>query len=65
MSSFCWQEKHYCKIFIFKPFKHWADGMGAFKTHIDPEHGVHSKCMFNYDQLISRFKCKSALSIDV
>ena len=39
--------------------------MGAFKTHIDPEHGVHSKCMFNYDQLISRFKCKSALSIDV
>ena len=52
------------KSFILKPFKHWPDGMGAFKRHIDPEHGVHNKCMFNYDQLISRFEGKS-VSIDV
>ena len=52
------------KSFIFKPFKHWPDGMGAFKRHIDPEHGVHNKCMFDYDQLISRLKGKS-VSIDV
>ena len=52
------------KYFIFKSFKHWPDGMGAFKRHIDPEHGVHNKCMFDYDQLISRLKGKS-VSIDV
>ena len=52
------------KSFIFKPFKHWPDGMGAFKRHIDPEHGVHNKCMFDSDQLISRLKDKS-VSIDV
>ena len=52
------------KYFIFKPFKHWPDGMGAFKRHIDPEHDVHNKCMFHYDQLISRLKGKS-VSIDV
>ena len=52
------------KYFIFKPFKHWADGMGAFKRHIDSEHGVHDKCMFDHDQLISRLKGKSG-SIDV
>ena len=49
---------------MFKPFKHWPDGMGAFKRHIDPEHGVHNKCMFDSDQLISRLKDKS-VSIDV
>ena len=38
--------------------------MGAFKRHIDPEHGVHNKIMFDYDQLISRLKGKS-VSIDV
>ena len=32
------------KSFIFEPFKHWPDGMGAFKRHIDPNHGVHNKC---------------------
>ena len=26
---------------------------------IDPKHGVHNKCMFGYDQLISRLKSKS------
>ena len=46
------------KSFIFKPFKHWPDGMGAFKRHIDPEHSVHNKCMFDYDQLTSRLKVK-------
>ena len=30
----------------------------------DPEHGVHNKCMFDYDQLISPLKGKS-VSIDV
>ena len=40
------------KSFILKPFKHWPDEMGAFKRHIDPEHGVHNKCMFEYDQHI-------------
>ena len=49
------------KSFISKPFKHWPD---AFKRHIDPEHGVRHKCMFDYDQLISRLKGKS-VSIDV
>ena len=38
--------------------------MGAFKRHIDPEHDVHNKCMFDYDQLIFRLKGKS-VSIDV
>ena len=52
------------KSFIFKPFKHWPDRMGAFKRHIDPEHGVHNKCMFDYDQPISRLKGKS-VSIDL
>ena len=52
------------KSFIFKPFKHWPDGMGAFKRHIDPEHGVHNKCMFDCDQLISLLKGKN-VSIDV
>ena len=52
------------KSFIFKPFKHWPDGMGAFKRHIDPEHGVHNKCMFGYDQLLSRLKGKN-VSIEV
>ena len=52
------------KSFIFKLFKHWPDGMGAFKRHIDPEHGVHNKCMFDFDQLISRLKGKN-VSIDV
>ena len=33
--------------------------MGTFKRHIDPEHGVHNKCMFDYDQLISHLKLKS------
>ena len=32
--------------------------MGAFKRHIVPEHGVDNKCMFDYDQLISRLKDK-------
>ena len=50
------------KSFIFKPFKHWPDGMGAFKRHIDPEHDVHNKYMFDYDQLIS---CLKGRSIDV
>ena len=50
--------------FIFKPFIHWADAMGALRRHIDPEHGVHNKCMFDYDQLISPLKGKS-VSIDV
>ena len=52
------------KSFIFKLFKHWPDGMGAFKRHINPEPGVHNKCMFYYDQLISRLKGKN-VSIDV
>ena len=52
------------KSFIFTPFKHWSDGMGAFKRHIDPEHGVDNKCVFDYDPLISRLKGKS-VSIDV
>ena len=52
------------KYFIFKPLKHWPDGTGAFKRHIDPEYGVHKNCMFDYDQLISRLKRKS-VSIDV
>ena len=34
------------------------------KRNKDPEHGVHNKCMFNYDKLISRLKGKS-VSIDV
>ena len=38
--------------------------MGAFKRHIDPEHGVHNKCMLDYDQLISRLKGRS-VSTDV
>ena len=50
------------KSFIFKPFKLWPDGMGAFKRHIDPEHDVHNKYMFDYDQLIS---CLKGRSIDV
>ena len=33
--------------------------MGTFKKLIDSEHGVHNKCMFDYDQLISRMKLKS------
>ena len=52
------------KSLIFKPFKQWPDGMGAFNRHMDPEHGVHNKCMFDYDQLISSLKGKS-VSIDV
>ena len=52
------------KSFIFKPFKHWPDGMGAFKRHIDPEHDVHIKCIFDDDQLIFRLTGKS-VSIDV
>ena len=44
------------KSFIFKPFKDRTDRMGAFKRHINPEHGVHNKCMFDYDQLISRLR---------
>ena len=47
------------KYFIFKPFKHWPDGMHAFKRHIDPEHGVHIKCIFDYDQLITCLKRNS------
>ena len=35
------------KSFIFKPFKHWPDGMGAFKRHIDSEHCVYNKCIFD------------------
>ena len=38
--------------------------MSAFKRHLDPEHGVHNKYMFDNDQLISRLKSKS-VSIDV
>ena len=38
--------------------------MGAFKRHIDPEHGVHNKCMFGYYQLLSRLKGKN-VSIQV
>ena len=38
--------------------------MGAFKRHIDPEHGVHNKCMFEYDQHICCLKGKR-VSIDV
>ena len=34
------------------------------KRHKDPEHGVHNKCMLNYDKLISRLKGKS-VSTDV
>ena len=45
-------------------FKHWPDGMGAFKRHIDPEHDVHIKCIFDDDQLIFRLTGKS-VSIDV
>ena len=52
------------KAFIFKPFKHWPDRMSAFKRHLDPEHGVHNKYMFDNDQLISRLKSKSVF-IDV
>ena len=40
------------------------EGIGAFKRHVDSEHGVYNKCMFDYDQLISRLKDKS-VSIDV
>ena len=28
--------------------------MGTLKRHTDLEHGVHNKCMSDYDQLISR-----------
>ena len=38
--------------------------MGALKRHIDPENGMHNKCMFDYDQLISCLKGKS-VSTDV
>ena len=38
--------------------------MSAFKRHLDPEHGVHNKYMFDNDQLISRLKSKSVF-IDV
>ena len=38
--------------------------MGGFKRHIDLEHCVHNKCMFDHDQLISHLKGKS-VSIDV
>lgn len=48
------------KSFIFKPFIHCPDGMDAFKNYIDPEHGVHIKYMFDYDEPIFRFKGKSA-----
>ena len=52
------------RSFILKLFKHWPDGTDAFKRHIDPEHGVHNKCMFDYDQLISRLKSTN-ISVDV
>ena len=65
VSSFCWKEKNtIAKSFIFKLFKHCPDGMGAFKRHVHPEHDVHNKCMFDYDQLIFRLEGKS-VSIDV
>lgn len=48
------------KSFIFKPFIHCPDGMDAFKNYIDPEHGVHIKYMFDYDEPIFRLKGKSA-----
>ena len=38
--------------------------MGGFKRHIDLEHCVHNKCMFDHDQLISHLIGKS-VSIDV
>ena len=38
--------------------------MGALRRHIDPEHGDHNKCVFDYDRLISPLKGKS-VSIDV
>ena len=38
--------------------------MGPLKRRIDPENGMHNKCMFDYDQLISRLKGKS-VSTDV
>ena len=38
--------------------------MGTFKKHIDLEHGVPNKRMFDYAQLISRLKGKT-VSIDV
>ena len=30
--------------------------MGAFKRHIDPEHCVHNKCMFDYEKFLSNSK---------
>lgn len=48
------------KSFIFKPFIHCPDGMDAFKNYIGPEHGVHIKYMFDYDEPIFRLKGKSA-----
>ena len=33
--------------------------MGPFKRHIDPKHGVHTKCMLDYDQPFFCLKGKS------
>ena len=38
--------------------------MDTFKRHIDLEHGVHNKRMFDYDQRFSRLEGKT-VSIDV
>ena len=38
--------------------------MGVFKRHVDPEHSVHNKCIFDFDQFTFRLKGKS-ISIDV
>ena len=64
MSFFTGKENTAVKYFTSKPFKHCLDGMGTFKKHIDLEHGVPNKRMFDYDQLISRLKGKT-VSIDV
>ena len=47
------------KSFIFKRFTHWPDGMGPFKRHIDPKHGVHTECILDYDLPFFCLKGKS------
>ena len=64
MSFFTGKENAAVKYFTFKLFKHCPDGMDTFKRHIDLEHGVHNKRMFDYDQRFSRLKCKT-VSVDV
>lgn len=41
------------------PFRHWPDAVSAFKGYGDPKKGVHSKYMFDYNELLDRLKEKT------